>query len=741
LIPTSEFRITLGDEHGQQFSHVFYLENDERVRDKENTPIGIGECLETEAIRGRVGVITADYPQECRNRGINPQSEEIHAWMSLPLNSGADTIGAVSLGCREPMVAYSQDQVNLVTALANLMAGAIVKARLLRESETRARQMAILNELTRSLTSTLDLDPLLGRILQSAVEILDCEAGSLLLVDEQTGDSVFVVALGPVGAELLGQRLPPGVGLVGKAVKTRQPIIQNDVRRSSDWFDADQRTGYSTKDLLVVPMVIQDRVIGVLEVLNKKDHSPFHWDDLELLSAFAGQAAVAIENARLYTQTDQALAARVQELSVMQRIDRELNASLDLERVTRITLDWSLSQSRCQAGLVGIVERDGVLVMAAEGFPADSVASGDGSHLSTNVPGVSAAIATGHPQIAEFAPESGQSTGKGRNRVRPTTGMSLEARCQVVVPVRRDQEAIGVILLEGTSDEAFSGEVISFLSRLSDHAAIAISNAQFYAAVQTANLAKSQFVSSAAHELKNPLTSIKGYSDLLIGGAVGPVTDGQSRFLSTIRSNADRMSTLVSDLQDISRIEAGQLRLQFSAVSFVELANEVVRAIRKQIEEKGQNLEIQIADIENLPPVWGDNTRLIQIMTNLLSNAHKYTPQGGRLAIRAELANNQWDHHGSNLVIHVAVSDTGIGIGPEDQKRIFQQFFRSEDPKVREATGTGLGLSITRRLVELQGGKIWFESEMDVGTTFHFTIPVADTGEQESGFKATGDPE
>jgi signal transduction histidine kinase len=275
--------------------------------------------------------------------------------------------------------------------------------------------------------------------------------------------------------------------------------------------------------------------------------------------------------------------------------------------------------------------------------------------------------------------------------------------------------------------------VISFLSRLSDHAAIAVSNAQLYAAVQTANLAKSQFVSSAAHELKNPLTSIKGYSDLLIGGAVGSVSDGQARFLTTIRSNADRMSTLVSDLQDISRIEAGQLRLQFSAVSFVELSNEVVRALRKQIEEKEQSLEIQIADVERLPLVWGDNTRLIQIMTNLLSNAHKYTPQGGRLAIQAELANNQWDHYGSNLVIHVCVADTGIGIGLEDQKKIFQQFFRSENPEVREATGTGLGLSITRRLVELQGGKIWFESELDVGTTFHFTIPVADTGEQEAG--------
>jgi signal transduction histidine kinase len=335
--------------------------------------------------------------------------------------------------------------------------------------------------------------------------------------------------------------------------------------------------------------------------------------------------------------------------------------------------------------------------MAAHGYPEEQIALGY-SNLPGNIPIVIGAIESGQMQSAES---------------------------QIVVPMQRETQVIGIILLESAAREAFTKEAISFLSRLSDHAAIAISNAQLYAAVQTANLAKSQFVSSAAHELKNPLTSIKGYSDLLVGGAVGPVTEDQERFLATIRSNADRMSTLVSDLQDISRIEAGQMRLQITEMSFVEVTNEVVRTLREQIEEKEQSLEVSVP--EDLPPVWGDNTRQIQVLTNLLSNAHKYTPQGGRLTIRAELVPNQWDPQGSKRVIHVSVTDTGIGISPEDQKKIFQQFFRSEDPKVREVTGTGLGLSISRRLVELQGGKIWFESVLSQGTTFHYTIPVADS--------------
>lgn len=263
---------------------------------------------------------------------------------------------------------------------------------------------------------------------------------------------------------------------------------------------------------------------------------------------------------------------------------------------------------------------------------------------------------------------------------------------------------------------------MAFLSRLSDHAAIAVSNAQLYAAVQAANITKSEFISSAVHELKNPLTSVKGYSDLLIAGSIGPVNDGQVNFLNIIRSNAERMSTLVSDLQDVSRIEAGQLRLEFSSVQLVDVIDEVLQSFRSQIEEKEQNLHLRIP--EDLPLVWSDKTRQIKIVTNLVSNANKYTPQGGDLFVKVEHVNNKWDPNGTLEVIHVIVRDTCIGISPEDQSKIFQQFFRSEDSQVRQEGGTGLGLSITKRLVEMQGGRIWFESVHNHGTTFYFTVPV-----------------
>ena len=303
-------------------------------------------------------------------------------------------------------------------------------------------------------------------------------------------------------------------------------------------------------------------------------------------------------------------------------------------------------------------------------------------------------------------------------------GLLKDGLSLVIIPIRRESITIGLILLESTSTELPSEDTMVFLTRLSDHASIAISNAQLYNAVQSANIAKSEFVSFVSHELKNPMTSIKGYTELLAAGAVGPVNEAQANFLVTIRSNVERMSTLVSDLNDVSRIEAGRLRLDFRAVRLSEIMDEVVRSLRRQLDEKTQKLSIQLA--QELTSVWADRSRLVQIMTNLISNANKYTQTGGDIFVQAETCDNRWDPNGAARVVHVWVQDNGIGISEEDQKKIFQKFFRSEDPKTREANGTGLGLNITRSLVEMQGGQIWFESEFRKGTTFHFTLPIAE---------------
>ena len=566
---------------------------------------------------------------------------------------------------RQPLIHL--EQLVLLQSIADQAAGAITKSRLLQETERRARQLSTLNEVTRQLASTLELEPLLNNILHAAVGILNCEAGSLFQVDETTGELIFRVTTGPVAGNLINRRLPPETGVVGKAVKTRNPVIVNDVQKSTDWFQKpDEQTGFTTRALLVVPLQVKERVTGVIEVINKRDGSNFNQDDLELLSAFAAQAAVAVENVRLFTSTDQALASRVEELSVMQRIDRELNTSLDVKLAMQITLEWAMRQAGTHAGLVGIVQEKGVKVMASQGYASELDAYQD-SLLPVAAFGLQDVIESGSPRCTVVGGTDG------------VTPLLQNAGCQVVLPIRRETTTIGLLMMESLEQEPVSEEMLAFLQRLTDHAAVAIANAQLYTAVQAANLAKSEFVSFVAHELKNPMTSIKGFTELLAAGAVGPVNEAQANFLQTIRSNIERMNTLVSDLNDLSKIEAGRLRLEFKAFPIAAVVDDAVRSLRRQVDEKGQKLVLALP--ADLPPVWADRTRVSQVVINLISNAHKYTSQAGQITVGAEACQNRWDESGPQQVLHLWVQDTGIGISPEDQKKIFQKFFRADDPK------------------------------------------------------------
>jgi signal transduction histidine kinase len=708
IISADDFHIMLHDERTKELIEIFYVQENDRMQQFENQII-THKILEQEVIRLRRPIVTPDYSRECQTRGIPVNKSGIYAWMGVPLNAGAGTIGALSLAKRDSNVSYTHQQLTLMQSIADQAAGAIVKARLLEETQRRARHLQSLNEVSRQLTSTLELDPLLKSILHSATDILNCEAGSLLMVDENTDDLVFKVTVGPVAQSLLNTRSSRTSGLAGKAMGTRQPIMVNDVQASEEWSsNYDKQTGFLTRSVLVVPLQVMDRMIGVIEVINKRDYTSFNADDQDLLTAFAAQAGIAVENARLYQLTDRELAERVEELSVLQRIGRELNTSLDTQKAMKITLDWAKRQSKAAVGLFGMVSEGELTIMSHQGIADDAVNPVEVVLPSDSV-GVREAIDTGLPQRIILT------------ATRP--GLMPASHSRVVVPIRRETNTIGLLMLEFNRPELISDNELNFLLRLSDQASIAIANAQLYDAVQAANLAKSEFVSFVSHELKNPMTSIKGYSELLAAGAVGPINDAQANFLGTIRSNVERMATLVSDLADISRIEADRLRLDFKAQNPKEMFDEVMRSLRKQYEEK--TIEVLVQYPEKIPQIWADRGRIIQILTNLMSNACKYTPSSGKVYASAEATANVWDPEGAPEVVHFAVRDTGIGINEDDQHKIFQKFFRSEDPKTREAPGTGLGLSITKSLVEKQGGKIWFESEFRNGTTFHFTIPIS----------------
>jgi signal transduction histidine kinase len=263
---------------------------------------------------------------------------------------------------------------------------------------------------------------------------------------------------------------------------------------------------------------------------------------------------------------------------------------------------------------------------------------------------------------------------------------------------------------------------------LAERAGLAIENSRLYAQerrlreqlealnrrLEDVNQLKSEFVTVASHELRTPLTAITGYMELLLEGQMGPLAAAPRQCLGMVKRNAERLVELIDDLLDIARIEAGKVELQRTPLDLAPLIQEVATALRPHIEAKGQQLSLALAAA--LPSASGDAERVRQILTNLLSNAHKYTPSGGRITVTAG---------GEAGRVWIEVQDTGIGLSPEDQGRLFTKFFRAQHPMTREVGGTGLGLAITRALVELHGGAIAVASAPGQGSTFSVTLPAA----------------
>jgi signal transduction histidine kinase len=632
------------------------------------------------------------------------------AWLGVPLKSGQDVLGALALASRAPGAAYSEEQLKILSAVADQAANGLLRTRLYRQIETRAQQLATLNQIGADLTRTLEFDPLLHQIMSGVLSLVGCEAGQVALFEEGTDSLVVRVSAGPGAQAHAGHRLSSHIRVIDLAFQLRKPVSGLDDGRLG--MAPEDTAGGEAAGVLAVPLLAKGKPSGIILIRNRPGLAMFSDSDVALLSAFAAQASIALENARLYTLTDRALEAKVDQLSVMQTIDRELNASLDLERALAITLDWAVEHTGSLAGAVIIRQENNEWRAFEQGF-GEAAAMPDAALELRQLPLVEAVLQSGEPVLIEdIATDSGPA------------GRHPKARALAALPIRREGRAIGGLYVEHSEARAYDEDRLAFLQRLTEHASIAITNALLYAQVQSANLAKSEFISFISHELRTPMTSIKGYSDLLAQETVGTINQAQAEFLGTIRSNADRMASLVSDLADISRIESGRLKLEFEALELSEVVEEVVRSGRQRMQAKGHRIVFH--GLEQQPAAWADRTRLIQVLANLLSNATKYTPNGGEIHLSVEAAENSWDSKGAPRVLHVAVSDTGIGIPLEERHLVFQKFFRSESPQVREAPGTGLGLSITKYLVELQGGRIWFETEAGKGTTFHFTVPLVE---------------
>lgn len=560
-------------------------------------------------------------------------------------------------------------------------------------SEDQGR-LAALYRVSRVLGTSLEIDKVLNQVIDAVIELSGGERGILIMQEKGHSDLTVRAARNLDQQNLSDPNSEVSLTVVRSVLNTGEAIITTNAQTDPRFADQVSVINLGLRSVLCAPLRSRDEIIGAVYVDNRARAGIFTQDDLSLLSAFANQAAVAIENARSYTQTGRSLAERVEELEQLSMIDRELNEQLVLDHVLKQTCHWTLKAAGAEACGIALKERaDGPLVMLKQAGDHDLALTPDD---------LIAAQSMTLGEVTRLPPEA------------------KDGPVRYQIPIGLAGRDLGVLFVDSLHDLRRTEQY--FLVRLLARSASAIENARLYEAIQEAiqeaNQAKSQFVSVVSHELRLPMTSIKGYADLLRQGAVGAVNEDQIGFLDVIRNNVERMRVLVSDLSDISRIETGRLHLEPESIPLDAQVHQIVEALRPNLEERQQQVEVKLA--EELPNVWADPNRVMQILTNLLSNAWKYSPPETRIKLTARTDGDQ---------VLIEVVDRGYGISAQDQAGLFTQFFRSDDLKIREQQGWGLGLYVTRQLVELMGGEMGMESELEQGSRFWFSLPAASAAE------------
>jgi signal transduction histidine kinase len=533
-------------------------------------------------------------------------------------------------------------------------------------------RLAALYQVSRVIGASLDTGEVLNQVMDAIIKLTGAERGFLMLLDEN--HELEVKAARDLAQETLSkEEFAFSRSVIRQVAETGEQVVTNNASNDPRFSGQDSVVVHQLRSIQCVPLRARGSIIGVIYVDNPLRSGVFDEADLEMLAAFSAQAAVAIENARLFTMTDEALARRVEELSMMQEIDRQLNETLDFGKVMDLTLQWAMRVADADNGAIGLLEMEG---------EQNRIVAQHGEELS-------------------------------KVKMLLSNGKKPKGDGVLTAPIQREGRVIGVIALDRADGKSFSPEARDFVTRLADHAAIAIENARLYQAVKRANEAKTEFVSLVTHELRIPMTSIKGYAEML--KMMGGLTEQQEGFIEIIRNNVGRMSKLTSDLSDISRIETGRLNLEVEDnIEIRQVLDEILTEMKAEIESREHTL---VRDIPSrLPRVRVDPNRLGQVLTNLINNAAKYTTDGGTITIRARKAGD---------FVRCEVADTGVGMTPEELKNLFVKFWRSENAFIREQVGTGLGLAIAKNLVELQGGQMSVESEVGVGTTIAFTMPIS----------------
>jgi two-component system, NtrC family, sensor kinase len=446
---------------------------------------------------------------------------------------------------------------------------------------------------------------------------------------------------------------------------------------------------------------------------------PFPQTQIDLLRTFADQAVIAIENVRLFKELEvrtQDLTRSVGELQALGEVGQAVSSSLDLETVLTTIVSRAVQLSGLDGGV--IFEYD----EAAEEFaqraatdPAGALAEARCTARIGKGEGVvgRTAVTLGPTQVPDITV-----AGAYEGRLRETL-IEAGVRAVLAVPMLREDHLLGCLAVTRNAPGDFPPETMELLRTFATQSALAIQNARLFRELadksrqlEVASQHKSEFLANMSHELRTPLNAIIGFSEVLSERMFGELNEKQEEYLKDIYASGTHLLSLINDILDLSKIEAGRMELELTDFHLPQAIDNALILVRERAGRRGITLEHSMD--ERLGEIRGDERKVKQVLLNLLSNALKFTPEGGRVEVRAGMVDG---------MAEISVTDTGVGIAPEDQGAIFEEF-RQVGTADKKAEGTGLGLTLCRKFVELHGGRIWVKSQVGAGSTFTFTIPV-----------------
>jgi signal transduction histidine kinase len=562
-------------------------------------------------------------------------------------------------------------------------------------------------------------------ILTRAMRLCDADMGLVFSYDGELFRALAHRIPDPAFAATFREPRRPGprTGL-GRIVAERRPVQIPDVLDDAAYWEGDPlrletaRLG-GVRTWLGVPMLREGELAGVI-VVYRKEVRTFSEGQIALLGTFADQAVIAVENVRLFQELERRtadLARSVEQLKALGAVSHTISSTLDLDRVLPDAVAHAVALTGTDGGAIyEFDEPSGQLRLRAtylmepemvDFLRATPFGLGEGAVGRT-------AVSREPVQIPDLQEEGTAYPARIRDMM-----VRSGFRAVLAVPLLREDGVVGGLVVRRRQPGAFPAELVELLQTFANQAALAIQNARLFreledksAQLEVADRHKSEFLANMSHELRTPLNAVIGFSEVLLERMFGEINDKQAEYLQDILSSGRHLLSLINDILDLSKIEAGRMELEVAEFSLPLMLETTIILVRERAARNGIALGLETDP--RLDAVVADERKIKQVVVNLLSNAVKFTPEGGRVTLRALPADG---------TVEISVTDTGIGIAPEDQEAIFEEFRQVGTDYARKREGTGLGLALARRLVELHGGRIWVKSELGRGSTFTFSLP------------------